>query len=116
MPLPLEERNEILVCNDKKDLMIELRKKIYEKFRKLWVLVHYDGSENRWGIEVSNCWGGVLDKDKRFEVEYFIEEFMLDYHSSLEEEEDEDEPKEIGDLIKVDTVGLDELDKQQEHD
>lgn len=111
MPLPLEERNEILVCNDKKELMIKLRKKITEKFRRLWVLVHNDANTNRWGIEVANCWGGNLDQEKKDEVEFFIEEFMLNYHSSLEEEDDNTESPQ---LIKIDTVGLQELDKLSE--
>lgn len=85
MPLPLEERDEILVCNDNRDLMIELRGKIVANFPRIWIMIHHDMGVNRWGIEVADNWGQPLPKEKREKIKLLIEDFMINYHSSQKE-------------------------------
>ena len=77
----VEEMDEIVVCNDSKELMLSLRETLLAKFPRIWVLVHKDSS-NRFGIELANNWGNHLPKDKQEEIQEFIEKYMLDYSTN----------------------------------
>jgi hypothetical protein len=88
MIIPIEEREEILVCNDNKELIIELRGLIAKKFPRTWIYVHHNGFE-KWGIEVANNWGSPLPKDTQSQVEEFVEKFMLDHQPEPEESSEE---------------------------
>ena len=89
MPLTLEERDEIIMTSCNLELMIAIRLSIAAKFPRAWIIIH--NVENKWGIEVLNNYGQHLTKDKIEEVEFFIEEFMLNYHS---EDTEVDKPEE----------------------
>jgi len=78
MILPLGERDEVLVIDSSKELMMELRLAICQEFTKTWVLLHYDSVEEMFGIELCNVWGGKLPKDREELIREYMEKFMLD--------------------------------------
>lgn len=78
MRIPINERDDIIYCSKDKKLMLQLRKKIFKSFDKVWILVHKE--INLYGIEVLNVFGSSLSLDKRIEIEEFVENFVLNFN------------------------------------
>ena len=76
MILPLGEREEILVIDSSKKLMMDLRLAILQEFPRTWVLLYYDSVEDMYGIELCNVSGGRLALDKEESIREYIENFM----------------------------------------
>jgi hypothetical protein len=70
----------LLVCNDNRELMLNLRSAILQTFPGAWLLVHRDGSGTQWGIELLSDWGTTASSSKRAPFEEFVENYMLNYH------------------------------------
>lgn len=81
MPEPLEERDEIIVIDENREKMIELRSQLKDHFPRCWWLLHHDLTTDIYGLEVCNVWGGKLPEKKENDIRAYIEQFMIDKQS-----------------------------------
>ncbi len=78
MILSIDDREDILVKNENRELMLKLRHEVSKTFSHVWIFLYNDNNQ-QWGLEVTNTWGSKLPQDIRAKVEEFVEKFMLEY-------------------------------------
>lgn len=79
----LKDREEIILIDNNKERILELRSKLLKNFEKVWLFVHVNLEENIYGLEVANVWGNKLSTEKQNNIKAFVEQFMIENDSVL---------------------------------
>lgn len=77
--MQFEDNPEILAHSENKELMLELRSAILNKFPGTWLLVWTDLAKPHWGIELLSDWGGPSSDKKKAPVAEFVHNWLIDH-------------------------------------
>lgn len=81
MPVPINQRKEILAHSSDKERMVALRHAIAQNFNSIWMFVHCDPIQNIYGVEVASVWGSKLPPERHQEIESFVNNWLKENKS-----------------------------------